>query len=143
MPILNDEARALIASGKLAHCVTINPDGSPQVSCVWVGLSETDDDTIEMAHLGSWQKVKNLRRDPRVAITMEGDGGNAVGMQHYLVLKGQATVAEGGAPELLQKLARTYVGPDVKFPPTDEPPPGYVVRIKVEKVTGNGPWAPH
>jgi hypothetical protein len=62
-------------------------------------------------------------------------------MTEYLVLYGRARVTEGGAPELLQELAKTYVGPDVKFPPMDDPPPGFITRITVDKVGGMGPWA--
>ena len=52
---------------------------------------------------------------------------------------------EGGdglivATELLQRLAEVYVGPGVKFPPFDDPPPGHVIRITVERVGGLGPW---
>jgi hypothetical protein len=50
-------------------------------------------------------------------------------------------VTEGGAPKLLQQLARVYLGPDVKFPPMDNPPPGYITHITVERVGGVGPWA--
>ena len=63
------------------------------------------------------------------------------GLLQYLVVYGRARLEEGGAPELLQRLARVYLGPDVKFPPMDDPPPGHVMRIAVERVTGIGPWA--
>ena len=62
-------------------------------------------------------------------------------MQHYLVVHGRARVTEGGAPELLQKLARTYIGPDAVFPPMPNPPPGCVMHITVERLGGLGPWA--
>ena len=61
--------------------------------------------------------MKNIERDPRVTLSVEAPGENAIGMKHYLVVHGKARITEGGAPELLQKLAETYVGPDVKFPP--------------------------
>jgi hypothetical protein len=64
-----------------------------------------------------------------------------MGLQEYLVLRGRASVQEGGGPELLQRLAHVYIGPGVKFPAMDDPPPGYVVRIAVEHVGGVGPWA--
>lgn len=48
---------------------------------------------------------------------------------------------EGGAAELLQRLAHTYLGPDVRFPPMDDPPPGYITHIAVERIGGVGPWA--
>jgi hypothetical protein len=38
-------------------------------------------------------------------------------------------------------LAETYVGPGVRFPPIDDPPPGHVIRIVVDRVDGFGPWA--
>ena len=50
------------------------------------------------------------------------------------------TVETGGAPELLQELAHVYAGPDVRFPPMDDPPPGCVVRITVDRISGAGPW---
>jgi predicted pyridoxine 5'-phosphate oxidase superfamily flavin-nucleotide-binding protein len=56
--------RGLIDSGPLAHVTTLNTDGSPQVSVVWVGL---DGNEFVTAHMGEWQEVKNLRKDPRVA----------------------------------------------------------------------------
>jgi PPOX class probable F420-dependent enzyme len=135
-----DSVRELIESGPLAHLVTINADGSPQVTIVWIGI---EDDEIVAGHLSRHRKVENLLRDPRVAISLEAEGTNAIGMRNYAVAYGQARITEGGAPELLQRLAYTYVGPDVTFPPMPDPPPGYITRIRVERVTGQGPWAGH
>jgi hypothetical protein len=56
------------------------------------------------------------------------------------VLYGTARIQEGGAAELLQRLAYVYIGPRVKFPPIDNPPPGYVTRITVDHIDGVGPW---
>jgi PPOX class probable F420-dependent enzyme len=136
--VLPDSAREVLESDGLAHLVTLNPDGSPQVTCVWVGL---EGDEIVCAHLGRFRKVKNIERDPRVTLSVEAPGENAIGMKHYLVVHGTARITEGGAPELLQRLAETYVGPDVKFPPMPDPPPGVVTRITPERVGGMGPWA--
>jgi PPOX class probable F420-dependent enzyme len=130
-------ARALIESGPLAHLVTLNADGSPHVTIVWVGL---DGDDLVIGKLMADQKVANLRRDPRVSISFEGEGQDH-GMRHYLVVEGTARVEEGGAPELLQRLAETYVGPGVKFPPMDDPPPGFTIHVAPEKVRGAGPWS--
>ena len=139
MTRLPESARELIGSGRLAHVATVNPDGSPQLSVVWVGL---DGDEIVTAHLGAWRKVQNMRRDPRVALSIEADGRNAVGMQHSLTIHGRARITEGGAAELLQQLAYTYVGPEVVFPPFEDPPAGYVTHITVERIGGLGPWNP-
>jgi PPOX class probable F420-dependent enzyme len=137
MTVLSDSVREVLESDGLAHLVTLNPDGSPQVTCVWIGL---EGDEIVCAHLGRFQKVKNIERDPRVTLSVEAPGENAIGMKHYLVVHGKARITEGGAPELLQKLAETYVGPGVKFPPMPDPPPGVVTRITPERVGGMGPW---
>jgi hypothetical protein len=99
-----------------------------------------DGDDIVTAHLFASKKVRNIRNDGRVAITFECDTKSAMGLAEYLVIYGQATIEEGGAPELLQELARVYMGPEVKFPPMDDPPPGFISRIKVEKISGVGPW---
>lgn len=134
---LHPEARALIESDRLAHMVTLNPDGGPQVTCVWVGL---DGDELVTAHLGRYLKVKNVERDPRVAISIEGDGVSERGLPKYLVVRGTARIQEGGAPELLQRLAHIYMGPDVKYPPMDDPPDGFVIRTTPERLSGEGPW---
>jgi PPOX class probable F420-dependent enzyme len=134
---LPESARQLIESDALAHLATINPDGSPQVTCIWVGL---DGDEIVSAHLTDQQKLRNVRRDPRIALTLEGREIQPPGLKQYLVVHGRARLEEGGGPELLQRLAHTYLGPDVKFPPMDDPPRGHVMRITVERIGGIGPW---
>ena len=118
--------------------MTLNPDGSPQVTVVWVGL---DGDEIVAAHLPEHRKIRNIRNDSRVAVSMETGRVNDMGLTEYLVVYGTARVTEGGAPELLQELAHTYLGPDVRFPPMDNPPPGYITHITVDRVAGVGPWA--
>jgi PPOX class probable F420-dependent enzyme len=135
--LLTDPVRRALTSGNLAHLVTLGPSGDPQVTLVWVGI---DNGEIVAAHLGAWQKVKNVRRDPRVVLSMETGQRNADGLDEYLVVYGRARITEGGAPELLQRLAWVYISPDVKFPPMDNPPPGYVTRITPERVAGVGPW---
>jgi PPOX class probable F420-dependent enzyme len=136
---LPGSARELIESGALAHLVTLNEDGSPQVTCVWVGL---DGDELVSGHLASSQrKLRNVRSNPRVALSLEGARVQPPGLKEYLVIHGHAQLEEGGAPELLQRLAHVYLGPGVKFPPMDDPPPGHVMRIAVERIGGVGPWA--
>jgi len=138
MSVIPESARAVLESDALAHLVTLNPDGSPQVSIVWVGL---EGDDIVSAHLREQQKLRNIRRDPRVALSLETGVTNAMGLREYLVVHGRATIEEGGGPEWLQRLAHTYLGPDVTFPPMPDPPPGFRLRISVDRVGGIGPWA--
>jgi len=136
--VLPDSAREVLTSDALAHLVTINRDGSPQVSCIWVGL---DGDEIVSAHLrAGQQKLRNIARDPRVTLSVEATGANAIGMQHYLVVHGVARITEGDAPELLHELAQVYVGPGTVFPPMPDPPPGVIVHIRPERIGGLGPW---
>jgi PPOX class probable F420-dependent enzyme len=136
--VLPAAARDLLESDALGHLVTINRDGSAQVSCVWVGL---EGDEIVSGHLPtSQQKLRNVARDPRVVLSVEGTAIHPPGLKEYLIVHGRARVEEGGAPELLQRLARVYLGPDVTFPPMDDPPPGVVLRITPERLGGVGPW---
>ena len=134
---LSQAARDALTAGHLAHMATVNPDGSPQLSVVWVGL---DGDDIVSGHLHANQKVRNVQRDPRVTLSLVTGGRNPIGLDHYLLIQGTARITEGGAPELLQRLAHVYLGPDVAFPPMDEPPSGVVLRITPERVGGVGDW---
>ena len=138
MAALPDSARAVVESNALAHLVTLNPDGSPHLSCVWVGM---EGDEIVCGHLPRNRKVRNIERDPRVALSMEAEGMSHGALQHYLLVYGTARITEGGAADLLQQLAHTYLGPDVVFPGMPDPPPGYITRIAVDRVAGVGPWA--
>ena len=104
--VLNEHAKQVIESAPLVHMVTIDPDGRPQISLVWVGL---DGDHILVAHQAERRKVFNLRRDDRVALSMLGGGKDERGLETYLVVHGRATVTPGGAPDLLRPLARKYM----------------------------------
>lgn len=136
---LPDEARALLESDAVAHVTTIEEDGSPHVTLAWVGL---EGDEIVIATLPDQRKLRNLRRDPRVALSVESTRANEWGLLEYLVVYGTARVTDGGAAETLQRLAHTYLGPDVVFPGMPDPPPGFVTRITPERIRGLGPWNP-
>jgi hypothetical protein len=82
-----------------------------------------DGDEIVFATIPDQRKLHNIRRDPRVALTLQGNRVNGWGLQEYMVIEGRARIIEGGAAELLQQLARTYLGPDVVFPGIPDPPP--------------------
>ncbi|WP_319445249.1 MULTISPECIES: PPOX class F420-dependent oxidoreductase [unclassified Mycobacterium] len=134
---LDDSARALIGSGADATLVTINPDGSPQVSLVWVALQSTPDgDELVSAHLAEYQKTRNIRRDPRVAVTIVAK--RQPGQQTpYLTVTGTARIVEGGAPELLTELSEVMLGSSEHFPPPNAPA-GLLTRIHIDKVGGIG-----
>ncbi|HMU27233.1 MAG TPA: PPOX class F420-dependent oxidoreductase [Solirubrobacterales bacterium] len=138
MSVLTPEATRLIESDALAHLVTLNRDGSPQLSCVWVGL---DGDEIVSGHMMKRLKLKNVERDPRIVLSIESPSANEMGLKEYLVVHGSARVEEGGAAALLQRLAHIYMGPDAVFPPPGIDAPGWVLRITPERLGGVGPWA--
>jgi PPOX class probable F420-dependent enzyme len=136
---LDDSARALIGSGADATLVTINADGSPQVSLIWVALQSTPDgDELVSAHLSEYRKTRNIRRDPRVALTILGPA-QAGQQTQYLSIGGTARIVEGGAPELLTELAEAMLGSSEHFPPPNSPD-GLLTRIRIDKVGGLGPW---
>jgi PPOX class probable F420-dependent enzyme len=131
--------RELLAKAPLAHLTTLNPKGGPQVTVVWVGI---EDEEFVIGHLATHQKVKNIRRDARVALSLLGDKTNPQGLREYLVIYGNARVTEGGAVDLLQRLARIYLGPNADFPPAAmRDIPGYVTRVAPARFAGIGAWA--
>ena len=135
--MLPSSVRDFIATGPIAHLVTLRADGSPRVSLAWVGI---EDDEVVIGTLFDQPKLHDIRRDPRVSLSLVTGARNAMGLDEYLVLDGRARITEGGAADLLQRLAHVYLGPDVRFPPMPDPPAGYVTRIAVERVSGLGPW---
>jgi PPOX class probable F420-dependent enzyme len=136
---LNDAARQLIGAGTDAILVTLNPDGSPQVSTIWMALESTPEgDELVSAHLNEYRKTRNVRRDPRVAVTILGPERPGQ-LRDYLTVTGVARIVEGGAPELLKQLAKVMLGSDEHFPPPNAPA-GLLTRVRVEKIGGSGPW---
>ena len=134
---LHPELRALIESGPLAHVVTISPDGAPHVTVVWIAL---DGDDVLTAHMGLYRKLRNVQRDPRIAISMQAPRRPGEFMTQYAVLYGTATVQNGGGAELLKRLGRVYVSPEFDFPLRPDAGDGYLLRTRVDRVTGHGPW---
>jgi PPOX class probable F420-dependent enzyme len=114
---LNNLVREALTAGHLAHLVTLNKDGSPQVSIVWVGLGG---DEIVCAHQNLYQKLKNIQLDARVALSMV-TGGKTNGLDNYLVINGRARITEGGASKLLNQLAQIYIAPGTTFAPDGAP----------------------
>jgi PPOX class probable F420-dependent enzyme len=134
---LNDDLRTLIESGPLAHLVTLNADGSPQVSAVWIGL---DGEEIVSGHMDDRVKLRNVRRDPRVVISLEAPVEPGTFLAEHAVVYGTGRVTEGGASDLLHRLGKVYVEPDFEFPVTAAADAGFVLRVSVDRVTGHGPW---
>ena len=132
-----DDLQALIASGPLAHLTTLNADGSPQVSVIWIGL---DGDDIVSGHLGRRIKIDNIERDPRVVLSFTAPHDRSAFLNPYAVVQAHASVEPSEqAWDLLDRLTKVYLSPDAAFPAPRAP--GFVVRYRVERITGVGPWA--
>jgi PPOX class probable F420-dependent enzyme len=120
----------------MAHLSTINADGSPQVSVIWIGL---DGEDLVSGHM-SWQlKLRNIERDPRVVLSFDAPRVAGAFMNEYAALRARAAIEPGdGAWHLLNRLTKVYVAPDADFPAPKGP--GYIVRYSIERIGGVGPW---
>lgn len=137
--VLPPSAVDLIESGAHGHLVTINSDGSAQVSMVW---STVEDGEVCVASLTPRRKLDNVRRDARVVISYEARQRDAnQGLNYYLTVAGIARVTLGGAPALLSRIAPRYLDPSTRFPRGDNPPEGWIMRVRPTRVGGYGPWA--
>jgi hypothetical protein len=85
-------------------------------------------------------KIRNVERDLRVALVVQSPTKSGRGLDEYLIVHGVARITEGGVPELLQRLAYTYLGPDAVFPAPGSPA-GYVFHITPERIFGEGSWS--
>ena len=131
---LNKVTRAAVDSGRLVHLATINPDGTASVTCVYAGW---DGDKIVAGHLADHLKLRNIRRDPRVTLSVESDVPFE-GFSPYLVIKGIARVEEGGAVDALRKITNGQFPP-----PGDNYPAGFVTRIFAAQDLWHRPLGSH
>jgi len=137
MSSLPGELRDLIESGPMAHLSTINADGSPQVTVIWIGL---DGDDLVSGHMSRHVKLRNMERDPRVVLSFDAPRTPGVFMNPYAVLRARAAVQPSDeAWDLLSRLVKVYVSPDAQYPQPKKP--GYIVRYSIERIGGVGPWA--
>ncbi len=122
----------------MAHLSTINADGSPQVSVIWVGL---DGDDLVSGHMRWYAKLRNIDRDPRVVLSFDAPRVPGVFLNPYAVLHARATIQPSDdAWNLLNRLAKVYMSPYAEVPAPKGA--GYIVRYSVERIGGVGPWVP-
>jgi PPOX class probable F420-dependent enzyme len=129
-------AREFLATGPLAHIVTLNPDGTPHVTLAWAGV---DGDGLIWSSFSDQHKFDNLRRDSRITLSFQAHESGGEGLRPYLVIRGTATIEPGGALEVMDQLAEFYIGPGQQFPMRDVPA-GLTVHVAVDKVYGIGSW---
>ena len=135
---LPPELRDLIESGPLAHLTTINADGTPQVTVIWIGV---DGDDIVSGHMTDQLKHRNIERDSRVVLSFVAPRVPGIFLNEYAVLRATAVIQAGGAWDLLNDLAKTYMGAGIEFP-APRRDGGLIVRYSVTRISGVGPWVP-
>jgi PPOX class probable F420-dependent enzyme len=120
-----EEAYPLLDGKNFAHVTTLLPDGTPQTTVVWV---EREHDTVLFNTAKGRVKYNNIRRDPRVTLSVH-DQNNPY---KYVQIRGRAEVVEEGADAHAHKLSHKYFGRDYSNLETD--PPRVIVRIMPEQV---------
>jgi PPOX class probable F420-dependent enzyme len=132
--------RELFATGPLVHVTTLDADGTPHVTLAWAGL---DGDEIVMATFFNMEqrKLRNVRRDPRVVLSVQAKQHEGGGLWPYAVIQGRVDrITEGGALAVMDSLAEFYIGPGQPYPMRDAPE-GVVLHVAIDRVYGQGPWA--
>jgi PPOX class probable F420-dependent enzyme len=128
--ILSDKARELFEGPNFAAVATMMPDGSPQVSVVWI---ETEGDLIVFGTAEKRTKERNLRRDPRVAVTV----WDAKNPYRQVMVRGRVTeITREGADEAIDRLSMKYIGQP--FPYRQPGETRITVKIRPEHVTEIG-----
>jgi PPOX class probable F420-dependent enzyme len=129
--LLNDAVRKLLDDPNPAVLATVNADGSPQTSVVWVGR---DGDELVISSQAGRRKERNIRRDPRVSISVL-DRDDPL---QYVELRGVATVTEDVGRELAVRLEEQYGGPGAGDEYLELPPEviRVVIRITPLRVVG-------
>ncbi|MGD0374397.1 MAG: PPOX class F420-dependent oxidoreductase [Streptosporangiaceae bacterium] len=129
---LSDTARKIIDAPNPAVLATINPDGSPQTSVVWV---RRDGNDLLISSAAGRRKDRNLARDPRVSVTVY----DTADPLEYVEVRGLANVAEDPGRRLAVLLAEEYEGPGAGQEFLDLPPEviRIVIRITPQRVLGS------
>ena len=124
---LTEEIKQLLDSANFVHLATLMPDGSPQVSPVWV---DYDGKHIVINTAKGRVKDRNMRRDPRVGIDLV-DPDNPY---RHLSIRGHVTeITEKGADEHIDKMAKKYIGQD-RYPNRGNGEVRVIFKIEPERV---------
>ncbi|MBW1604329.1 PPOX class F420-dependent oxidoreductase [Streptomyces sp. JJ66] len=130
---LSDQLKQVLDGKVFLTVATIQPDGRPQVSPVWV---KRDGDDVLFSTTVGRQKEKNLRRDPRVSVVVQP----ATSPYQYAEIRGTAELTTEGGQELIDELSMKYAGkPYADFnPASGQDAERVVVRVRPERVVGMG-----
>jgi PPOX class probable F420-dependent enzyme len=122
-----DEAKHLFENKEMAHVATLNADGSPQVSAVWIAL---DGDLVTFNTAEGRLKPKNLRRDGRVAISIAGEENP---YENVMIQGKVVELTNDGADDDIDALAKRYLDAD-SYPYRQPGEERVIVKIEPEKV---------
>jgi PPOX class probable F420-dependent enzyme len=86
------------------------------------------------------RKAINLRRDDRVVLSIEDTERNERGFQRHLVVRGRARIEPGPDPDLMDRLAMKYTGLARHPLAVRDSPTAVVVRVSIDRISGEGPW---
>lgn len=126
---LPEAARSLLESPNIAHLATLMTDGTPQVTPVWVDVEDT---TVLVNSAEGRVKVANLRRDPRVGLSV-ADRENPYAA---VSIRGRVKeITEAGAEEHIDALAKKYLGEE-RYPMRRPGERRLVIRIEPLHVFG-------
>lgn len=132
MPItLPESVKKILQDKAYGHVITLNASGKPQATMVWM---DVDGDEVLFNTAEGRLKPRNLRRDPRIVISVQDRNDP----QSHMVFHGKATITEAGADEHIDKLAKRFLGAE-KYPFRRPAEKRLVVRTKVDKIGGYGP----
>ncbi|BCK69312.1 PPOX class F420-dependent oxidoreductase [Streptomyces platensis] len=129
---LSDDLKKLLDTPVFVTVATVQPDGSPQVSPVWV---KRDGDDLLISTTVGRRKERNLRRDARVSVVVQPFDAPYT----YAEVRGSASLSTEGGQELIDQLSRKYTGkPYAEFNPASaDDAERVVVRITPRKVVGS------
>lgn len=115
-----------------AHVATVMPDGTPQVTPVWVDHQDREYVLVNTAR--GRRKEKNIRRNPKVGVSVTDPDDP----YRYVSVRGEAELVDEGAADHIDELARRYMDVDTYPHHGDESGPRVIVRIHAENVVTNG-----
>ncbi len=120
MSTIPEQARAVLDGHEFATVATVEPDGQPQLSVVWV---KRDGDAVLFSTVRGRRKTNNLERDPRATVLVYP----AADPYHYVELRGHATIENDPTSSLIKELSLRYTGE----PWADEPADVQRVIVRV------------
>jgi PPOX class probable F420-dependent enzyme len=125
---LTDEQARLLREPNFATVGTLNPDGSQQLTIVWI---DWDGEHVLFNTAAGRAKPRNLERDPRVSVLVaDGEDG-----YRWVAVRGAAELTTEGADEHIDKLARKYTGDGWQPKPGEQ---RLLVRFRPEHVSAYG-----